>query len=179
MRLRRVRIGPVVLVSCAFCCAVLLSLQSSKADAHKLFGNMTYLADSSFIEEATFVNGYCEVQEGLLSYSAFYTGHYVFGDFNRDGLKDAAVIISEGEGASRSSRSLAFLINDGKELVHRVSHYLGDRARVNSVKQRGGQVMIDMFVRQEGDCNAWPTKRVKRAYDFLRPHPAVVPRDWS
>lgn len=149
--------------------AIFLFGYQEKAVASKRFGNMTYLAHSSFVEKATLVNGTCEVREGLLSYSAYYEGHYVYGDFNRDGLKDATVIISEGEGGSGDFRSLAFLINDGTRLVHKQSAYLGDRTVINSLKEQRGRVIIDMFVHQEGDCMAGPTKRVKYAYVYGGP----------
>lgn len=144
--------------------------------ANRLFGNMTYFAYSSFVENATLVNGTCEVRNGLLSYAAYYEGHCVYGDFNRDGLKDAAVIISEGEGASQDVRSLAFLIHDGTRFVHQASHCLGDCVIINSLKERGGKVIVDMLVHQEGDCRAGPTKRVKNVYDYLNPDPAIVVR---
>lgn len=137
---------------------------------------MAYLTSyPDFAEKVTLVSGTYAWNNGRFFYNLYFEGHYVYGDFNSDGLKDAAVIISEGEGGSGDFRALAFLINDGRHLVHRASRYLGDRARINSLKARHGKVVIDLFVRQEGDCRAGPTKRVKNVYDYRHPNPDLVP----
>jgi len=179
MRLKRFWIGTALASFGLVSCAVFLFGHQARAAAAKRFGNMTYLADSSFLENATLVDGMCEVQDGLLHYSAYYEGHYVYGDFNRDGLQDAAAIISEGEGATGDFRSLAFLINDGRRLIHRASHYLGDRVIINWLRERDGNVIIDMYVRQKGDSRAGPTKRVRNSYDYLTPNPDLVPQGWA
>ena len=177
MRLKKFSMGRVCVVSCLIFCAVLLLGHQSRAAAHKLFGNMTYLTDSPYIvEKVTLVDGLCVTWNGRLHHSMYYKGRYVYGDFNRDGLKDAAVVIAQSEGGTGHFLELAFLINDGGQLVHRVSHYLGDRVIVNSLKERGGKVVIDMFVHRERDCRAGPTKRVKNVYDYLNPNPDLVPQ---
>ncbi len=142
----------------------------SKAAAHNAFGNMVYLTTyPEFAKSVTLVNGRHGWNNGYFFYNLSYEGYYVYGDFNNDGLKDAAVIISEGEGGSGDFRALAFLINDGQHLVHRVSRGLGDRARILSLKAYNGRVTVDMFVHQDGDCMAGPTKRVKNVYEFSGP----------
>jgi len=156
-------------------CVVLLHGHQSRAAAHKRFGNMTYLTDSPYIvESVTLVNGQRATWNGRLHHSMYYEGHYVYGDFNRDGRKDAASVVAQSEGGTGHFLELAFLINEGGQLVHRVSHYLGDRVMVNSLKERDGKVVIDMVVHREHDCRAGPTKRVKRVYDYLNPNPDLV-----
>ena len=54
-------------------------------------------------------------------------------------------------------QELAFLINDGTKLVHKASLSLDVWAEVNSVTEKDGKVIVDMYVHQEGDCNAGPT----------------------
>lgn len=160
-----------LMVAAVFLCAYQLHLM-----ANKLFGNMTYFTNCPYIaEKVTLVNGHRVVWNGRLHVSLSYGGQYVYGDFNRDGLRDAAVIIHESEGGSGDFRALAFLINDGRRLVHLASHYLGDRTKINSLKERHGKVVIDMLVHQDGDCMAGPTRRVKNAYDYLKPDPNLVP----
>ncbi len=102
------------------------------------------------------------------SLSLYYMDRYVFGDFDWDGHKDAAVIIGESYGIG-DEVSLAFLIHDGQRFVHKQSIYLGHSAIINSLKERDGKVIVDMFVHQRGDCQAGPTKRVIARYDFLSP----------
>lgn len=146
---------------------ILLVGHQAESATNKIFGNMTYFTDCPYIaEKVTLVNGEGVVWNYRLHVSLYYGGQYVWGDFNRDGLKDAAVIIHQSEGGSADWRSLAFLINDGMRLVHRQCAYLGDRAIVNSLREQDGRVIIDMFVHQKGDCMAGPTKRVKYVYAF-------------
>ena len=171
MRLKRFRTR-VVFSSpfLIFLGALFLLGHQSKAAAHHLFGNMAYLTSyPDFADKVTLGNGTYAWNNGRFFYNLYFEGHYVYGDFNRDGLRDAAVIISEGEGGSGDFRALAFLINDGRHLVHRASHYLGDRVNIHSLRSRSGKVVVDMFVHQEHDCMAGPTKRVQTVCDYLKP----------
>jgi hypothetical protein len=157
-------------------CGVFLHVQRARAEAHHLFGNMTYMTDSPYIvETVTLVDGLRVTWNGRLHHSMYYEGQYVYGDFNRDGLSDAAVVVAQSEGGTGHFLELAFLINAHGQLVHRVSHSLGDRVIVNSLKERGGKVVVDMFVHGEHDCRAGPTKRVSNIYDYLNPDPDLIP----
>ena len=139
MRLRRFRLTQIGigfwLILCALWC---LFGYQSKVAAGKAFGNMTYLTTyPNIAEKVTLVNGWYKwserSKEGFFSYyGLYYEGHYVYGDFNRDGLNDAAAVISEGEGGSGDFRALAFLIHDGTRLVHRQSVALGDRVVIRA-----------------------------------------------
>ena len=176
MRLKRFGIGGICVASSLVFFAVLLLRIQSRAAAHRLFSNTTYSTNSPDIaEEITLVNGERVVWNGRLHASLYYGGRYIYGDFNRDGLRDAAVIIGESQGGSDDEIELAFLIYDGTQFVHRQSVYLGDSAIINSLKERSGEVIVDMFVHQEGDCQAGPTKRVRNVYDYLNPNPDLVP----
>ena len=159
-------------------CALALVEHHSRVAAHSVFGNMTYFTGAPyFLKEATLANGqFHKRYEGgvSLSYYLHYDHQYVYGDFNQDGLRDAAVIITEGEGGSGTYRSLAFLINEGKQLAHQASHYLGDGVIVNTVRARNGKVILDMYVHQAHDCRAGPTKRVNKVYDYLNPDPHLI-----
>jgi hypothetical protein len=156
-------------------CAVLLRGNQPEAAAHKLFGHTTYFTNSPYIsEKVTLVNGEGVVWNGRLHTSLYYGGRYVYGDFNRDGLRDAAVIIGESQGGSDDEVELAFLIHDGMRLVHRQLVYLGDSAIINSLKEQSGEVVVDMLIHQQGDCQAGPTKRVRNVYDYLHPDPDLI-----
>ena len=162
-------------VLCVMLGAMLLSGQQSRAAAHRMFGNMTYCTNSPDIaEKVTLTNGDSVVWNGLLHVSLYYGGRYVYGDFNRDGLRDAAVLIGESQGGSDDAVELAFLIHDGTRLVHRQSVYLGDSVIIHSFKERSGKVLVDMRIHQEGDCQAGPTKRVRNVYDYLSPTSDIV-----
>ncbi|MBI4598094.1 MAG: hypothetical protein HY737_06840 [Candidatus Omnitrophica bacterium] len=158
--------APALILSAMLSIMVFLGYQS-RAAANKLFGNMTYRTTCPYLaDKITLVNGHGVLWYGIAHVSMDYGGRYVYGDFNHDGLTDAAVVITESQGGSDDERFLAFLINDGKYLVHRQSVYLGDSAIINSVKARGDQVVVDMLIHQEGDCQAGPTKHVVKIYEY-------------
>lgn len=134
--------------------------------AAKVLGNTTYFIGNEHVAQAvTLVNGvheepYIEVR---------YDDRYVYGDFNHDGLKDAAGVFIENSGGNADWYTLAFFINDGKNFVHKASRELDDRAIINSVRESKGKVIVDMFIHQDGDCMAGPTKRVKDVYEYNGP----------
>lgn len=101
----------------------------------------------------------------------YFDGKYAYGDFNHDGLRDAAVIITTntGGGGNQDWYALAFLINDGKKLVHRASIDLDDRAEIFSLQAKDGKVLVIMNVHQDGDCNGGPTKQIKEWYEYPGP----------
>ena len=140
--------------------------QHASRQAARIFGNATYVMwDGYAAQAATLVDGVHD--EPYLSVR--YDDRYVYGDFNGDGVKDAAVIITEDNGGTAEWYTLAFLINDGKQFVHRASQLLDDRAIINSMWERNGKVVIDMFIHQEGDCMAGPTNRVRQVYAYDGP----------
>lgn len=160
----------IFFAACVVVGVMFLFERQSRAAADTRFGNMTYRTNSSYIAETvTLANGYGVVRRLPLHTELYYDGHYMYGDFNHDGLRDAAVTIGESQGGSDDEVSLAFLINDGTTLVHRQSAYLGDSAIIRSLRVRDGTVVVDMLIHQEGDCQAGPTKHVKMAYVYGGP----------
>lgn len=140
--------------------------QQSSRHAARIFGNATYVMwDGYTAQAATLVDGLHDEPYLYVRYD----DKYVYGDFNGDGLKDAAVILIENNGGTAEWYTLAFLINDGEGLVHKTSQFLDDRAIINSMREKSGKVLIDMFVHQEGDCRAGPTKRVRNVYAYEGP----------
>ena len=143
-----------------------LSEKATSSQATRTFGNLTYFFGNEYgTEAATLVNGVHE--EPYLNVR--YDNRFVYGDFNHDGLKDAAVIVIENNGGNTDWYTLAFLINDGEKLVHKASQILDHSAIINSMRKKNDRVLIDMFIHQEGDCQAGPTKRVKNVYDYKGP----------
>lgn len=148
--------------------AALPSESQARVSEKRFLGNLAYYTGSGDVPKLTLIDGSRTAYYGRCSVSLNLEGHYVFGDFNRDGLRDAAVVIFMNEGGNLDDYSLAFLINDGTKLVHRNSVHLDFWAIINYIWQRDGKVFVDLFVHQEGDCNAGPTKRVKWAFDHLK-----------
>jgi hypothetical protein len=160
------RLNPYT-ASIYFFCLIVPSIFSAKCfadDPDKVFGNMTYMIGNEYCaERASLVDGKYEVP-GIMY--VYYEGQYVYGDFNRDGARDAAVIIAESGGGSGHFLELAFLINEDGQFIHKTSKYLGDRVIINSLEEKDGKVLIDMFVHRENDCMAGPTKRVCDVYEY-------------
>jgi hypothetical protein len=142
------------------------SESQARVSEKKLLGNLTYFTGSGDVPKLNLIDGSRTAWYGRCNVSLNLEGHFCFGDFNRDGLRDAAVVIVGNEGGNLDDYSLAFLINDGTRLVHRNSVHLDFWAIINYIWQRDGKVLVDLFVHQEGDCNAGPTKRVKRVFDY-------------
>lgn len=142
-------------------------LQECKAESlNNIFAEMTYFIGNEYTaERVKLADG--EYKERYLK--VYYEDMFVVGDFNKDGLEDAAVVIAESGGGSGHFRELAFLINNGKGFVHKASQYLGDRVIINSLKEENGKIIMDMFVHGEGDCLAGPTKRVVNVYEYAGP----------
>ncbi len=133
----------------------------------ELFGNMTYMiGNEHYADRVTLTGGQCEVPRYIYVY---YEDKYVYGDFNNDGLRDAAVIIAESGGGSGHFRELAFLINDGTKFVHEASCYLGDRVIIDSLKEQKSKVVIEMLVRDEERWAYGVMKRVKNTYEYSGP----------
>jgi len=142
------------------------SQKHASGQAARIFGNATYVMGNEYAAQAaTLVDG---VHDEPYLYVR-YDDRYVYGDFNGDGLKDAAVIVMENNGGTAEWYALVFLINDGEKFAHRASRVLDDRAIINSMREKNGKVLIDMFVHQEGDCMAGPTKRVRNTYAYDGP----------
>jgi len=136
-------------------------------DMEEIFANMTYIIGNEYgSQRVSLIDG--KYKEPYLLY-VYYEDKFVCGDFNNDGLEDAAVIIGEGGGGSGYWRLLAFLINDGSQFVHKASQEFGDGVIINSLEEQQGKVIIDMFVHRRGDCRGGPTKRVRRVYGYSGP----------
>ncbi len=142
---------------------------ASKDRAAKIFGNTSYHIEESLAEEdITLVNGEYEKWPNNI----YYGDKYVYGDFNHDGLQDAAVILikNTGGGGNQSWYALAFLINNGRKLIHQATINLDDRAEIYSIREKDGKVLIDMNVHQPGDCNGGPSKHLREWYAYPGPN---------
>ena len=144
----------------------LCSERHAAGQAARMFGNAIYVMGNAYTAQvATLVDGIHD--EPYLHVR--YDEKYVYGDFNGDGLRDAAVIVIEDNGGQTDWYILAFLINERGTLVHRASRVLDDSAIINSVREKDRKVLMDMFVHQNGDCRAGPTKRVRNLYAYDGP----------
>ncbi len=154
-------------------CVILCAIFASECMANspdEIFGNMTYIiGDKERSQEVTLVDGkYRDTPKHPLL-CVYYGGDFVYGDFNNDGLRDAAVVITESGGGSANWLSLAFLINDGEKLIHRSSYDLGYKPDIVSLTEEDGKVVVDMLVRDENTWAEGIMKPVKNIYEYTGP----------
>jgi len=131
---------------------------------------MTYIiGDEDRSEKVTLVNGKHRDHPRHPLLCVYYEGEFVYGHFNSDRLKDAAVIIYDSGGGSGYSINLAFLINDGTQLVHKSSYDLGYRPDIISLNEQQGKVVIDMRIYNESTWAEGIKDRVKVTYEYTGP----------
>lgn len=165
---------PAVFCVISFLCGMVVESFDSRTREDILFGNRAYrIGDEVSSQEIDLVDG--KYRDPLLC--VYYEGDFVYGDFNRDGLEDAAVVISESGGGSGYSLSLTFLINDGKKLVHESSCDLGYKSHVTFLTEWQGEVVVDTLVpdRREGS-GGFPI-HVRKTYAYVGPAPWGPPLD--
>jgi len=81
------------------------SQKHASGQAARIFGNATYVMGNEYAAQAaTLVDG---VHDEPYLYVR-YDDRYVYGDFNGDGLKDAAVIVMEDNGGTAEWYTLVF-----------------------------------------------------------------------
>jgi len=135
-----------------------------------IFCNMSYIVDyGNGSQKVRLVNGKYRYPDRHPLLCVYYEGEFVYGDFNSDELKDAAVIIYDSGGGSGYSINLAFLINDGTQLVHKSSYDLGYRPDIISLAEQQGKVVIDMRVYNESTWAEGKMDRVEVTYEYAGP----------
>ena len=170
------RLSRIVFLLAGLVATCVFSEKYASGQAARIFRNATYLMGNEYgVQAATLVDG---VHDEPYLYVR-YGDQYVYGDFNGDGLKDAAVILMENNGGTAEWYALAFLINDGKKLVHKASRPLDDRAIIKSLKIKNHKVIVDMYVHREWDSMGGPTRRVKNIYDYQSPSLDIVAPLWA
>jgi len=135
-----------------------------------MLANMTYVVgDECHSQKVTLVEGKYRYPDKHPLLCVYYEGEFVYGDFNNDGLQDAAVVIYDSGGGSGYSTNLAFLINDGSQLVHKSSYDLGYRPDIILLSAERGNVIIDMMVYNESTWAEGIKDQVKATYEYTEP----------
>lgn len=122
------------------------------------FGNATYtyqLKDGRFTEGDASVAGYVDLS--LLDL-------FAFGDLNRDGVNDAAVLVAANYGGTGVFVSLNAVLNDGGKPRHVAWTMVDDRPQVKLLDIRDGRIIMDAIVHSVDDPACCPTQSVTRSY---------------
>jgi hypothetical protein len=92
---------------------------------------------------------------------------FSFGDLNKDGLSDAAVLFAENYGGTGVFVSLAVVLNENGQPRHKASYLIDDRPQVNSLDLRDGTVFLDTVVHAPNDPGCCPEMQVTRAFQLV------------
>lgn len=91
---------------------------------------------------------------------------FAFGDLNRDGVNDAAVLIAENYGG-RALVSVAAVRNEAGQPRHMASYLVDDRPQVNTLEIRGGRIFLDALVHHLDDAMCCPTFPVTQTFQLF------------
>ena len=87
-----------------------------------------------------------------------------YGDLNRDGKEDAAVILITDPGGSGTFRHLAVILNQKGSPNHVASQLLGDRVKIKSLSVRSGEIAVEMITHGPNDPMCCPALEVTQNY---------------
>jgi hypothetical protein len=117
------------------------------------------------VEKINLKNG--TYRDGTIKDGNFFEVNFVtaaFGDLNKDGNNDAAVIYFSNGGGSGCFFELAAMENQNGKPVQVASVELGDRPEVKSISIKGGKIILKMVVHGPNDSMARPTVKQTRKY---------------
>ncbi len=90
-----------------------------------------------------------------------------FGDLNRDGVADAAVLLAENFGGSGVFVWLAAVTNENGKPHHVASSMIDDRAQINALEIRDGNIFLDAVVHGPVDPGCCPNLPVTRTFRLM------------
>lgn len=90
-----------------------------------------------------------------------------FGDLNRDGVPDAAVLLAENFGGSGVFVWLAAVLNENGKPHHIASSMIDDRAQINTLEIRNGNIFLDAVVHGPNDPGCCPAFKVTRTFRLM------------
>jgi len=141
---------------------------SYSADAlDGIFANMEYRIQGIMVNETVRLVDGKYIDRYFLQ--VYYHDKYVLYDFNGDGLKDAAVLLTESGGGSASWPFIAFLINERGTYVHKSTCDLPTKADINEMYLENGKVVVDMNVYDKELWVQGKRKNVKKVCEYAGP----------
>jgi hypothetical protein len=91
---------------------------------------------------------------------------FAFGDLNKDGVNDAAVLIAENDGGTGVFVSLNAVLNEGGLPRHAASYLVDDRPQINKLDIRDGEIFLDAVVHSFDDPACCPELSVTRSFEL-------------
>lgn len=117
-------------------------------------------------------NGTYQSQIGN-SLSVTMSDRIAYGDFNGDGIKDAAVLLAVDTGGSGVFKYLAVVTATNGNPVNLDTISLGDRVIVKSLSIKNGKVQVKMLTHSPTDPLCCPSQELTQAYQ-LQPKTGVL-----
>ncbi len=105
-------------------------------------------------------------QSGSKLYIGVFDDKVSFGDLNKDGINDTAVILDSHGGGTGHFYELAIVVNENGKPLHIASEKLGDRIIVNSIKVKDENIIIDMVTHRPDEGLCCPTLRKIFEYEL-------------
>lgn len=137
---------------------------SNKVDSK----NATYIIDG---ESVMLKNGYYEkdiVPVATTKEVVRYFGNETKGDFNNDGVEDAAFLITRNSGGSGIFYYVAALVSNGSDLVTTNTLLIGDRIAPQTTEYRDGLIIVNYADRKpEEPYSTSPSVGVSRYYKVV------------
>lgn len=112
-------------------------------------------------------DGRYESGSGATYVSLALLDFFSFGDLNKDGVDDAAVLLAENYGGSGVFVSLAVVLNENGQPRHKASYLIDDRPKINALDLHDGAVFLDAVVHGPNDPGCCPEMQVTRAFQLV------------
>lgn len=87
---------------------------------------------------------------------------FAFGDLNQDGVKDAAVLISQNFGGTGVFVSVNAVLNEAGQPRHAATYWVDDRPQIKALEIRDGGIFLDAVVHSFDDPACCPELAVTR-----------------
>jgi hypothetical protein len=123
-----------------------------------IYAEPVQLEDGNFVGEP-FV-------EGGASRPTVALVQHAFGHLNRDGIADAAVLLSESSGGSGTFIYLAAVLSQDAEFVNVATTFIGDRTNVTSIAVGGGEITLETVTHGPDDPMCCPSVHVTYTYSL-------------
>lgn len=99
---------------------------------------------------------------------------HILGDLNKDGVDDAAVILSHNSGGTGTWIYLVGMLNEDGEPQQAAITLLGDRTPVHTLNIEDGTIVIDLMTHAESDPMCCPSQRARQIYQLEEDTLALV-----
>lgn len=112
-------------------------------------------------------DGKYESGSGATFVSLTLLDFFSFGDLNKDGVDDAAVLLAENYGGTGVFVSLAVVLNENGQPRHKASYLIDDRPQINSLDLYDGAIFLDAVVHAPNDPGCCPEMKVTRTFQLV------------